>query len=66
LVKRFEQIYKAGSFTQGEWVEVTAPIFFKLKKIFEKERFKHRLYLNYRKLSVDLTLSAMQSIVIDY
>ena len=66
LVKSFEQVHKAGSFTQGEWVEVTAPIFFKLKKFFEKERFKHRLYFNYRKSSIDLTLSAMQRIVMDY
>ena len=66
LMKRFEQIIKMGSFTLGEWVEVNALIYFKLKEVFEKERFKHRLYLNYRKLSIDLTLSAMQRSVMNY
>ena len=66
LVGKFEQVYKHGSFTQGDWVEVTAPIFFDLKKKIQKEKFRDRVYIQYKGASVDLTLPAMQRIVMQY
>jgi polysaccharide biosynthesis PFTS motif protein len=66
FVKKFEQIYKPGSFTQGDWVEITAPIFFELKTKINANRFKDRLYLNYKNSEIDMTMSAMQRVVMQY
>ncbi len=46
ILNRFEQIYQHGSFTQGEWATKTAPIFFKLKEIFPKDRYQKKFFFD--------------------
>ena len=66
ISRLLEQIYLPGSFTLGEWVAVTAPIHSRVSAKLDKNRFKHRVHINYDNASIDLTLAAMQRVLMQY